>query len=122
MNDFCIVKLEPGQAPEFTYIEDTLQTMLDLLGGSMEATFPWEDVALLGNELSKVFPMPPNFVLINQRTGKAIDVICGPCFICGVGEEDFASLSPELAEKYLEIFENADLYNLFGMMLPAIPV
>lgn len=36
---------------------------------------------------------------------KLIDSICGPFFICGLGKEDFTSLSPELIDKYTKMFE-----------------
>lgn len=123
MDNFCILKLEPGQAPEITYIEDTLNAMQDLLGGSMESKFPWDDpVVLVENGLSRLIGMPVNFILIDPDTGEALDIFCGPFFICGMGDKDFTSLSPELAEKYLQVFTDPKKFRLFGNDYPAIPV
>lgn len=35
--------------------------------------------------------------------------ICGTFFVCGLGEDNFASLSPELMEKYREKFRRAEM-------------
>ena len=35
--------------------------------------------------------------------------VFGNFFVCGLGEEDFTSLSPELMRKYKEKFKNAEL-------------
>ena len=122
MKRIRIVKIEPGQAPKITYIEDTLEAMLEVTGGGLEATYPWEDpVALVGNGLAKLIGMPPNFFLRDCNSGQILDIVCGPVFLCGLGEEDFTSLSADLAEKFIRIFSNADSFSLFGHALPVIP-
>lgn len=47
--------------------------------------------------------MPLNRPLFDED-GKLYDVIAGTFFIAGLSEDDFASLPPELIEKYTAMF------------------
>ena len=63
-----------------------------------------DPVALVGNDESKLLGMAPNR-LLKDANGTPYDILCGPFFICGLGKEDFTSLSPELIDKYTKMFE-----------------
>ena len=122
MNDFRMVKLEPGRAPEVIVIEDSFEALIALTGGGIEIIEPFDDpVALVGNGLAMLLAMQPNFVLLSSRTGEVSDIVCGIQFLCGIGEDELESLSPEMAEKYVRIFRNADTFTLFSLELPVIP-
>ena len=49
------------------------------------------------------------------------DIIAGTFLICGLGEEDFKSLSPELVDKYLEKFADPEVFMRIGNRIAAIP-
>ena len=57
-----------------------------------------------------------------DEDGLMYDVIAGTFLVVGLGEEDFASLSPELAQKYEEHFHQPEAFLPLGRRLMVIPV
>lgn len=49
-----------------------------------------------------------------MRNGKPYDILKGSFFICGLSPTDFASISDELAEKYMEKFYWPEVFARFG--------
>ena len=94
-----VLMVEPGKAPYETEISDGLEAMQAAVGGNIQAVYPYEDlVGLVCNEEGKLEGLPLNRAL-RTEDGEIYDIIAGNFFICGLGEENFCSLSPELAEK-----------------------
>lgn len=50
------------------------------------------------------------------------DAVAGTFLVVGLGEEDFASLSPELAQKYEKQFHQPETFLKLGNRLLVIPV
>lgn len=99
-----VLTVMPGEAPEEMEIDGTLEAMQQIVGGLIQAIYPWADpVALVCNDEGKLLGLEPNRYLMNEE-GEVYDMICGPFFICGLGREDFASLTPELMERYKRVF------------------
>lgn len=99
-----VIMLEPGRKAEIKDIGEGLEQMQAAVGGYIEAVYPFGDpVAIVCNEDGKLMDLPLNRVLY-KPDGTPCDVICGPAFICGVGEENFIDIPENLAEKYLEEF------------------
>ena len=99
-----VLAVMPGNAPEELEIDGTLESMQQIVGGLIQAIYPWVDpVALICNDEGKLLGLEPNRYLMNEE-GEVYDIICGPFFICGLGREDFASLTPELMERYKRMF------------------
>ncbi len=96
-----VVLVEPNKPAKITEIGNDLKSMQSVVGGTIQAIYPWQDdaVALVAHDEGKLLNLPYNRVLEDY------DIIAGTFFICGLGKEDFADLSPELAEKYREKFE-----------------
>ena len=61
------------------------------------------------NEEGKLEGLPLNRAL-RTEDGEIYDIIAGNFFICGLGEENFCSLSPELAEKFKEEFKHPEKF------------
>ncbi len=96
-------------------IEDTLEAMQNVVGGLIQAIYPWEDpVALICNEEGKNLGLSLNRALMNPETGEIYEIIAGDFFLCGLGADRFDSLGPELAEKYRRLFCKPELYMSFG--------
>ncbi len=92
-----VLLIEPGEHPRLVEKEHTLESLQALVGGYIEAVYPWEDpVALVCNEEGKLNGCTSNRMLEN------CDLLVGPIFICGLGEEDFTDITDELALKYAE--------------------
>ena len=90
-----ILIIEPGKHPRRADIPHTLEEMQRVVGGYIEALYPFDDpVAIVCDEEGKNK---------NSRLNRAIagiDVIAGTFFICGIDEEDFTDLPDDMAEKY----------------------
>lgn len=105
-----VVCVEPNKQARIEELPHTLKAMQATVGGSIEATYPFEDpVAIICNEEGKMVGLPPNRGLYDH-SGQLQDIICGTFFVAGCGAEDFCSLSPELAQKYLEQFKRPEQF------------
>lgn len=105
-----VVMVEPSQQARIIELPHTLEAMQQTVGGSIEAIYPFEDpVAVICNEEGKLNGLPLNRALYGEG-GDVYDVLCGTFFVTGVGTEDFCSLSPDLAQKYLEQFKSPEQF------------
>lgn len=112
-----ILIIEPEKAPFKATISGDLKSLQDIVGGHIEAIYPYDDpVALVCNEEGKLIGLPLN------RKIEDYDIIAGTFFICGLGHEDFTSLSPELLDKYQKKFANPEIFMKMGSQIIAIPV
>lgn len=100
-----VLLVEPGEKPRLVTIPHTLDKLREIVGGTIQAVYPWEDaVALVCNDEGKLNGMLPNRMLEDY------DLICGTFFICGLGAENFESISDEMAQKYTEKFLYPELF------------
>ena len=105
-----ILLVEPGCMPVVKEIDNSLEAMQKTVGGLIEALYPFEDpVALVCNDEGKLLELPLNRGLFTPE-GQLYDVVAGPFFLCGLGEEDFVSLSDELLAKYRQEFRYPELF------------
>lgn len=107
-----VLVVEPMTQPYQKTIPNTLGAMQELVGGHIEAVYPFDDpVTLVCNEEGKLLDLLPNRFLRDEN-GTPYDYICGTFFVAGVGEEDFKSLSPDLMEKYDALYRAEALIKL----------
>jgi hypothetical protein len=112
-----VLVVEPEKVPCEAEIDGSLESMQKLVGGTIEAVYPFEDhVALVCNDEGKLNGLPLN------RKLEDYDIIAGTFFICGLGEDDFTSLQPDLMDKYRNKFAKAELFMRMGGHIVAIPV
>lgn len=101
-----VVLVEPYRATRIAEVGNDLKAMQQAVGGYIEAIYPYEDsVAIICNEEGKLQGLPLNRAL-KTPDGEMYDVIAGTFIVCGLGEDNFESLSPELQNKYLREFEH----------------
>ena len=114
---------EPLTAPYMKEIDSSLESLQATVGGGLiQAIYPFEDqVALVCNEEGKINGMTLNRAVYGDE-GQILDIIAGPFFICGLTEDSFGSLSPELAEKYANLFYHPEIFVREGDEIKAIPV
>lgn len=110
-----ILIIEPGQAPYEQSISGGLAAMQTVVGGPIEAVYPYNDpVALICHEEGKLIGLPLN------RSLEDYDIIAGTFFVCGLGEDDFTSLPPELMAKYRAKFSYPELFMRSGQRILSI--
>ena len=73
------------------------------------------------NDEGKLTGLPLNRAL-RDEDGRMYDAVAGTFLVVGLGEEDFASLSLELAQKYEKQFHQPETFLKLGNRLLVIPV
>ncbi len=108
-----VLVIEPLKEPYEATIDGKLETLQELVGGLIEAIYPFEDdhVALICNEEGKLLGLPLNRALRDER-GEIYDIVSGTFLICSAPpeSESFESLSDEQIQKYKRKFEHIEIY------------
>ena len=121
-NTLSVLKIAPRQHPQQVEIDNDLKALQQAVGGTIAAVYPFADpVAIICNDDGKLMGLPLNRALWDED-GLMYDVIAGTFLVVGLGEEDFASLTPELAQKYEEHFHQPEAFLPLGRRLMVIPV
>lgn len=102
-----VLIVEPQKNPYEKEVENELHTLQKIVGGHIEAVYPFEEpIALVCFDEAKL----TGDTEWNRILPEINDVIKGTFFLCGIGEEDFESLSDELIEKYKARFWNPEYF------------
>ena len=91
-----ILVVEPGKQPEEREIDGSLESMQQIVGGLIQAIYPFDDtVALICNDEGKLLGLPWNRVV-------DYDIIAGTFFLCDAppDAESFESLTAEQLRLY----------------------
>ena len=101
-----VLVVEPMKMSEVREIKPSLDDMQAIVGGYIQAVYPFHDrVALVCNEEGKNLGLPYNRPLTNDR-GVPYDMICGTFFLAGLGSEDFVSLTEAQIQKFSALYDN----------------
>lgn len=99
-----VLVVEPGMAPYEKEING-LEEMQATVGGLITASYPYEElVGIVSNDDSIGMGLPFNRSIEGGYGG-----IFGTFFVCGLGEEDFCSLTPEQMEHFKKKFHQAEI-------------
>ena len=117
-----VLVVEPMKEPYVKEIDPGLHALQAEVGGDIGATYPFSDpVALVCNDEGKLIGLDLNRGLRDEN-GEIYDIMAGTFLVVGLGEEDFTSLSPELAQKYTEHFRQPEQFISLGGQIIAVPV
>ena len=114
-----ILIVEPRKPPREATIDNNLESMQSIVGGLIQAVYPFsEPVALVCNDEGKFLGLPPNRALRDDR-GNAYDIICGTFFVCAAppGSSKFKSLSDEQIVYYKQYFQRAEYFLTRGELI-----
>lgn len=107
-----VLVVEPERRPEVREIDGSLETMQSLVGGYIQAIYPFDDpVALVCNDDGKFMNLPANRGLRDEN-GRMYDIVCGTFFLCGApaDSDHFTSLTPEQIERYQARFSTPEMF------------
>ncbi|MBR6509450.1 MAG: DUF3846 domain-containing protein [Clostridia bacterium] len=108
-----ILVVEPLKEPYEKEIDGTLETMQEIVGGLIQAIYPFDhpEIALICNDDGKLMKLPLNRALFDMD-GKIVDIIAGTFFLCSAptDSENFGSLTDEQIEEYKTRFEALEIY------------
>ena len=104
-----VLVVEPGflpyekEIPDSLSSDDHLRALQEIVGGYIEAIYPYEEeVAIVCNEEGLINGLP-----FNRSVPGGYGGVFGTFFICGLGEDNFCSLPPDLMER-VRTFRNTD--------------
>ena len=101
-----VVVVEPKKKPMVQDINAGLESMQKIVGGSIEAVYPFDEpVALICNEEGKLMNLPLNRALRNDA-GEVYDIVSGTFFLCAAPPDSdrFAGLTDQQVKTYMERF------------------
>lgn len=96
-----VLIVEPGKYPREADIEHTLEAEQAVVGGTIEAVYPWRDSACIvcnDNGIAENLPL-------NRMLGD-YDIIHGTFFVCGLTSNDFTDLTPQQMKRYEELYHD----------------
>lgn len=101
-----IIIVEPGKEPRQTTIEHTLKNLQEIVRGSIQAIYPWDDrlIGLVCNDDGIALGLEFNRYVEERGYGP----IWGTFFLCGLGTEDFQSLNDDDAKFLMERFASPE--------------
>lgn len=105
-----VVIVEPEKKPRVQNIEDSLASMQEIVGGSIQAVYPFDEpVALICNDEGKLLNLPLNRTL-QDGDGSVYDIVAGTFFLCGAPADSdrFDSLTAEQVQHFLKCFSNPE--------------
>ena len=120
MMDVLLVK--PGMYPQQVQIGCELEDLQKAVDGDIQAVYPFDGpVALIMDEESKMCGKDLNRGL-RMENSELFDIVAGDFLVVGLGEEVFASLSPELMEKFEKHFHQPEMFVRMGRSIMALPL
>ena len=118
-----VIVVEPKKKPMVQDIGSDLESMQKIVGGSIEAVYPFADsVALICNEEGKLLNLPLNRAL-RDDDGEVYDIISGTFFLCAAppDSEHFESLTDQQVKTYMERFAMPEMFINVGGDLFVLP-
>ena len=106
-----VLVVEPGFLPYEKEISDSLNSdehlraLQEIVGGSNEAIYPYdEEVAIVCNEEGLINGLP-----FNRSVPGGYGGVFGTFFICGLSEDSFCSLPPDLMERFKSEYARSEI-------------
>lgn len=91
-----VLLIKPGKKPETVDIDPGLESLQKMVGGNIQAVYPFDDlVGLIVNDEGKMEGLPLNRALWDD-TGEMYDIVAGNLIVVGLTEDNFGSLSSQL--------------------------
>lgn len=115
-----ILLVEPGKEPVLKEIDGSLKSMQEMVGGTIQALYPFEEpVALICNDEGKLLGLPLNRAL-RDAEGQIYDIVAGTFFLCGAPEnsDSFGSLTDGAMQAFKQRFAVPELFlNINGTLV-----
>ena len=118
-----ILVVEPGKVPETREMSGTLREMQSIVGGHIQAIYPFPGIALVCNEEGLLLGLPANRGLRDEN-GDLYDIVCGTFFLCGAPSdgESFTSLTPAQVAQMERRFHAPEVFVGMGGRIVCLPM
>ena len=118
-----VIVVEPKKKPTAQDIGSDLESMQKIVGGSIEAVYPFDEpLALICNEEGKLLNLPLNRALRDDE-GNVYDIISGTFFVCAAPPDSdrFEGLTDQQVKTYIERFATPEMFLNVGGVLFVLP-
>ena len=118
-----VVIVEPKKKPMVRDIGSDLDSMQKIVGGPIEAVYPFDEpVALICNEEGKLLNLPLNRALRDDE-GNVYDIVSGIFFVCAAppDSDHFTGLTDRQVKTYMERFAMPEMFLDVGGDLFVLP-
>ncbi|MCO7118957.1 DUF3846 domain-containing protein [Oscillibacter valericigenes] len=118
-----VVIVEPKKKPMVKNIDDGLEAMQKIVGGTIQAIYPFEEpIALICNDEGKFLNLPLNRAL-RDSTGCVYDIVAGTFFLCAAptDKDNFASLTEKQTQTCLKRFAVPEQFIQVGDAVFVLP-
>ena len=117
-----VLVVEPMKEPYMKKIDPGLHALQAEVGGDIAASYPFDDpVGLVLNDEGKLIGLDLNRSLRDEH-GEIYDIVAGTFLVVGLGPESFASLPPDMIQKYTEQFKRPELFASINGQIVSVPV
>ena len=117
-----VLVVEPMKEPYVKEIDPSLHALQAEVGGDIAASYPFDDpVGLVLNDEGKLIGLDLNRSLRDEH-GEIYDIVAGTFLVVGLGSESFASLPPDMIQKYTEQFKRPELFASINGQIVSVPV
>lgn len=109
-----MLEVAPMEKPKLIEVPHTLEVLQGLVGGTIQVVYPFADpVGLICDDEGKLKGEPANRILVDE-SGEPYDILVGTFYVVGLGNDDFISISDELAKKYARRFQYPEMFMRTG--------
>lgn len=118
-----VVIVEPKKKPTVQDINDGLEAMQKIVGGTIQAIYPFDEpIALICNDEGKFLNLPLNWAL-RDNAGCIYDIVAGTFFLCAAptDKDNFASLTEEQTQTCLKRFAVPEQFIQVGDAVFVLP-
>ena len=118
-----VIVVESKKKPMVQDIGSDLESMQKIVGGPIEAVYPFDEpVVLICNEEGKLLNLPLNRALRDDE-GTVYDIISGTFFLCAAPPDSdrFAGLTDQQIKTYMERFAMPEMFLDVGGDLFVLP-
>ena len=117
-----VLVVEPMKEPYVKEIDPGLHALQAEVGGDIAASYPFDDpVGLVLNDEGKLIGLDLNRSLRDEH-GEIYDIVAGTFLVVGLGPGSFASLPPDMIQKYTEHFKRPELFASINGQIVSVPV
>ena len=117
-----VLVVEPMKEPYVKEIDPGLHALQAEVGGDIAASYPFDDpVGQVLNDEGKLIGLDLNRSLRDEH-GEIYDIVAGTFLVVGLGPESFASLPPDMIQKYTEQFKRPELFASINGQIVSVPV
>ena len=118
-----VIVIEPKKKPMVQDIGSDLESMQKIVGGFIQAIYPFEEpVVLICNEEGKLMNLPLNRALRNDA-GEVYDIVSGTFFLCAapLDSDRFVGLTDQQVKTFMERFSMPEMFLNVGGDLFVLP-